>query len=208
MKRHLPSAALIALLLLGAMPVLLFGCDGDEEPTANVEAATAEQGQGNLLTDTVTGTAKGTWKAAKRPFEDVGLVRETIPPLLIEVANAPYRKPAILTCDTLRYEIAQLDIVLGPDICVPDNPNSSTASRSEYLKEGASFAQKQAVDVASGYLDILPFRGVVRKVSGAEKHAKAVAKAYEIGKSRRAFLRGLAAQMDPECLITPSPTPL
>jgi len=40
----------------------------------------------------------------------------------------------------------------------------------------------------------------VRKISGAEAHARAVDRAYQAGRLRRAFLKGLAATLGPDCL--------
>lgn len=190
----------VILVILGALTVgTLVGCSGSDEESTTDRFVPARP-VGSIVTDTVSGAAEGTFKAAKQPLEDVGLTREEIPSLLLEVAQAPYRKPSPLTCELIQQEIAALDVILGPDVCTADNPIGARPSRKgEYVEEGASFARKQAVDMASGYLDVLPFRGVVRRVSGADKHAKAVSRAYEIGKARRAFLKGLAAQMEPAC---------
>ena len=46
-------------------------------------------------------------------------------------------------------------------------------------------------DAAGG---IVPFRGWVRKLSGAERHARDVAAAIGAGAVRRAFLKGIAGQ--------------
>jgi hypothetical protein len=106
-----------------------------------------------------------------------------------------------MTCEDIRIEIAQLDALLGPDMCTLENPSGTVASRKgEYVEEGASIASKQAVGITSGYLDVIPFRGVVRSVSGANKHTKEVARAYEAGKLRRSFLKGLAYTHEPGCL--------
>lgn len=210
MKRHL-HLALPIILLAALLPALLFGCSGGDEDLG--DRVTPNRPVGSIMSDTVSGAVEGSYKAARQPFEDIGIAREEIPPLLIEVSKAPYRKPKPLTCAGLNDEIAKLDAILGPDVCTPENPTgtaSKPSRKGEYVEEGASYARGQAVGVVSGYLDVLPFRGAIRQVSGANKHAKAVARAYEVGKSRRAFLKGLAADMEPECVVeavTPQPSP-
>lgn len=69
-------------------------------------------------------------------------------------------------------------------------------------------ARDQAVGMVRSKVDIIPFRGVVRRVSGADRHAKAVERAYQAGRLRRAFLKGLGASLDPPCpgtIATPQP---
>lgn len=197
-----PGGAAMKRISILTLAFLLVACNGDEDDVS--ARVTPNRPVGTVMSDTASGVVEGSYKAARQPFEDVGLAREEIPPLLIEVGKAPYRKPMPLTCVGLRGEIAALDAILGADVCTPENPSGAiakTSRKGEYVDEGASYAKGQAVDTVSGYLNILPFRGAVRQLSGANKHAKAVARAYEIGKSRRAFLKGLAAQMEPECVI-------
>lgn len=185
----------------------LAACGDDHKETAADRLVPARP-VGAIVSDTVTGAAKGTWKAVQQPFEDIGIKRDEIPPMLQSLVKNPYLLTQPMTCEDIRIEIAALDAVLGPDICTPENPSGAASShKGEYIEEGASMAGKQAASLASGYLDIIPFRGVVRSVSGANRHAKEVARAYEAGKLRRSFLKGLAYTLEPGCLNAPLHTP-
>lgn len=159
----------------------------------------------SIVSDTVTGTAQGAWEAVQTPFEDLNLKQAAIPEKLQQIVDNPYAVPPQMLCEGIRKEITELDAVLGPDVCTVQNPTGTPASRKgEYIEKGASVAREQAVGIVSGKASIIPFRGAVRYVSGADKHAKAVARAYEAGKLRRAFLKGLATSYGPECLNPPS----
>ncbi|MEM7494273.1 MAG: hypothetical protein AAF296_12910, partial [Pseudomonadota bacterium] len=59
--------------------------------------------------------------------------------------------------------------------------------------------------VASEAGGLIPFRGVVRRVSGARAWDKKVLKAYERGSHRRTYLKGLGAANG--CPIPASPRP-
>ncbi|MBY0407718.1 MAG: hypothetical protein K2Q01_08495 [Rickettsiales bacterium] len=161
-----------------------------------------------IVSDTVVGTAEGAWAAVQMPFEDMNLKRRPIPDQLKHIADNPYIPPPRMLCESIRTEIAQLDALLGPDTCTPANPNGTEASRKgEYVDQGARLARDQAVGMVRGKADIMPFRGIVRRITGAEKHAKAVERAYEAGKLRRAFLKGFAASLGPACLNPIPPAP-
>lgn len=184
----------------------------------------------SIVAGTVTGTVKGAWAAVQTPFEDLNIKRQKIPEKLQRIVSNPYVFPIPLRCSDLRKEIAELDMLLGPDVCTqenptgspvtppeplpwqafdvctPDNPTGAPVSRrGEYVEKGAGFAREHVVGMVSSKANILPFRGVVRKVTGAEKHAKEVERAYQAGKLRRAFLKGLMASLGPECLNQPTP---
>ena len=108
-----------------------------------------------------------------------------------------------MLCEGIRKEIAELDVLLGPDVCTIENPTGTTvivSRKGEYVEQGVSMAHDQALGLVRGKVDIIPFRGMVRKVTGAEKHAKEVERAYQAGRLRRAFLKGLSASLGPECL--------
>lgn len=141
------------------------------------------------------------------PFEDINLKRQKIPEKLSAIADNPYVLPPQMLCEGLRMEIIELDGLLGPDVCTPENPTGIQNSRKgEYVEQGAGFTKDQAVGIVRSKADIIPFRGVVRKLSGAEKHARAVERAYQAGKLRRAFLKGVAAAIGPDCLKLPTPS--
>lgn len=154
-----------------------------------------------IVTDTVTSTVEGAWQTVQMPFEDLNLKRQKIPEKLQQITGNPYMLPPQLLCEGIAKEIAELDTLLGPDICTPGNPTGATESRKgEYIDQGVGFARDQAIGMVSDKINIIPFRGVVRKMTGAERHAKQVERAYQAGKLRRAFLKGLAASLGQDCL--------
>lgn len=159
-----------------------------------------------IVSDTVVGTVQGALAAVQMPFEDLNFKRQQIPEKLQRIKDNPYVLPPQMLCEGIRKEIAELDTLLGPDVCTPQNPTGIVVSRrGEYVEQGAGLAKDQAVGIVSGKTNIIPFRGMVRKITGAEKHAKQVERAYQAGKLRRAFLKGLAVTLGPECLKSIQP---
>jgi len=184
-----------------ALLVILAGCNTvQEQPERFVPARPVT----SIVSDTVVGTAQGAWGVVQTPFEDLNLKRQAIPPKLQQISSDPYALPPQLLCEGIRKELEELDGLLGPDICTAADPTGSKSSRKgEYIEQGAGFASDQAIGLVRGRIEIMPFRGVVRKMTGAEKHAKAVEKAYQAGRLRRAFLKGLAASLGKDCLNPP-----
>ncbi len=126
--------------------------------------------------------------AAKTPFTDLNLSKSTIPPVLIEAKKQPYFPPPLLTCEGLFADIGALDNVLEPDLDAP--PVLSTAGP---MERGATALGDAAVGAIQKTVEgAVPFRGWVRKLSGAERHAKDVAAAIAAGTVRRGFLKGVA----------------
>lgn len=162
---------------------------------------------GTIVTDTMSGSLQGAWQAVQTPLEDVGLKRQPIPPLLQSIARNPYAPPANPSCAALQKEISELDKLLGPDVCTLvnptgvvgqpisscslDDPSGEENRKGEYVEKGAGYARDQAVGMVRSQVNIIPFRSVVRSISGATRHAKEVERAYNAGKLRRAFLKGL-----------------
>ena len=177
-----------------------------------------------IMADTVKDAAKGAWEVAQTPLQDLNLKRQPIPAKLQDVVKNPYALPHPFSCSAIRDEIAQLDELLGEDICTPANPSGppqapepaanaicnddnptggEISHKGEYIEKGAGFARDEAVGIVRGKADIIPFRSIVRRVTGAEKHSKALVQSYEAGKMRRAFLKGVAAPYGPSCLAAP-----
>jgi hypothetical protein len=125
--------------------------------------------------------------AAESPLNDFNLVRTKIPPVLLLAQKAPYASPVDPSCDGLAQEIRALDAALGPDLDAP-----STSGDRGLLERGKS----EAGEAAAGALrhtaeGLIPFRGWVRKLSGAERYSKQVLQAITAGIVRRAYLKGL-----------------
>ena len=80
-------------------------------------------------------------------------------------------------------DIQALDAVLGADL-----DTHVTAANPSLVDRGGDAAGGALRGAAEG---IVPFRGRVRKLSGAERYAKEVAAAIAAGTIRRAYLKGL-----------------
>ena len=120
--------------------------------------------------------------AATTPLRDLNVVRVDIPDVLMEALEDPYERPRNAKCPALTALIRPLNDVLGPDIDTIPGDEEGWGSR------GKSTALGVAGDIAGG---AIPFRGVVRKLSGAEGHDRLVTAAIIAGHARRAYLKGL-----------------
>lgn len=121
--------------------------------------------------------------AATTPLRDLGVMKVDIPQVLLDALEDPYaRPPRSAKCPQLIALIRPLNDVLGPDIdTIPSDDEGLTS-------KGKSTALGVAGDLAGG---AIPFRGVVRKLSGAESHDRQVSAAIIAGHTRRAYLKGL-----------------
>ena len=122
--------------------------------------------------------------AATTPLSDLNVVRAEIPEVLKGAAAAPYAMPADASCAGLATSIRALDEVLGPDLDAPH-----TAGNAGLLDRGEDAATGALQRTAEG---VIPFRGWVRKLTGAERYARQVSAAITAGGVRRGYLRGLA----------------
>ena len=117
-------------------------------------------------------------RAVSQPFRDLGFVRDTPTAILQRASDAPYAIPAG-GCPGLVSEIIALDFALGPDVDA-DHPDDEHRFRAGSLVTGAI---RSAVS--------LPYRGIVRRISGAEHREHVMQDAQRSGMARRAFLKGL-----------------
>ena len=127
-------------------------------------------------------------KAATTPLSDLNLVHAPIPAVLVSAQKSPYGPPAERSCAALAAEVTALDAVLGADLDTPPPPNDPGL-----VERGANAAGDAAVGALRGAAEgVVPFRGWVRKISGAERYSQQVAAAIAAGTVRRAYLKGLA----------------
>lgn len=133
--------------------------------------------------------------AATTPLRDLNVVRAKIPDVLLQALDDPYaRPPRSFKCAALVALIRPLDEALGPDI------DKVPVSDENLMDRGKSTALGVAGDLAA---DAIPFRGFVRRLSGAEAHDKLVQSAIVAGNVRRAYLKGLGESKG----CTPPATP-
>lgn len=126
-------------------------------------------------------------QAATTPLSDLNLVRADIPAVLRSAEKGPYHLPRDASCAGIAADVTAIDAVLGPDLDVPATP-----SNPGLLERGSGAAGNAAVGALRGAAEgAVPFRGWVRKLSGAERYSREVAAAIAAGSVRRAFLKGL-----------------
>jgi hypothetical protein len=138
-------------------------------------------------TDLQTKTNAQISQAATVPFNDLNLVRADIPPVLIAAQKAPYALPVDRSCPALMSDVRSLDAALGADLDTP-----ATESNPSLIDRGTNAASDAAGNALKGAAEgVIPFRGWVRKLSGAERYSREVAAAIAAGTIRRAYLKGL-----------------
>lgn len=131
-------------------------------------------------------------KAAATPLQDLNLIKEEIP-LVLQTAQAkPYAMPDDTGCAHLQAQILALDEVLGPDLDTP-----ATSENPGLIERGAGEAKASLIKAIGRTTEgAVPFRSWVRKLSGAERHARHVVAAITAGSIRRAFLKGMKTARD------------
>jgi hypothetical protein len=130
--------------------------------------------------------------AATAPLSDLNINKEDIPTVLVNAQQNPYLMPATQSCVAIALEIRALDDALGADLDTP----LSEAERS-LMERASGAAGDHAVSAVKRTAEgLIPFRGWVRKLSGAERHSKRVTACIMAGSVRRAFLKGIAASQN------------
>ncbi|MFM5913445.1 MAG: hypothetical protein ACKOPR_01680 [Chakrabartia godavariana] len=115
-----------------------------------------------------------------RPLADVNLKRREMPPELIAIRDHPYAAEALTSCAAIGAEIEKLNTALGPDF-------------DEVEVDEASRKRKEDVANAAGGLvsSLIPFRSLVREISGAGRADRDYREALYAGVVRRGYLKGL-----------------
>lgn len=126
------------------------------------------------------GTMKKAGEIVTQPVRDVGLDKKKVPPVLAAAVESPYGPPAGKGCAGIRREMSDLNAVLGPDFGTGTEENESK------LGKAAQIGGTALVD------SLIPFRGLVREVSGAAPADRRFAAAVSAGMARRGYLHGLA----------------
>jgi len=121
-------------------------------------------------------------QAMIQPFTDFNIARDPIPAPLATAAEAPYGGPDDPSCAALAAAVAELDATLGPDL---DAANGADDDRN-----AASMVAGALRSLTTGWI---PFRGVLRNLTGAEAHAREAREAILAGAVRRAYLKGYGA---------------
>jgi hypothetical protein len=130
-------------------------------------------------------------RAATQPLRDTRIRDEEIPEVLRLAASAPYSTRGTRNCAAIGAEIARLDAALGPDA---DTPGTEPGRGAEM----AAAATRAAIG------SIIPGLGLLRVVTGADRHQARAEAAVQAGTIRRSFLKGMGAQRG--CSAPAAPT--
>ena len=126
--------------------------------------------------DDVTDRTPNVVDVAMTPLSDLNLRRDPIPPILVWAQENPYSSTGLSDCDNILRGIGDLDAVLGDDV--------DTQPDAESRLSITGVAQR-----AIGMF--IPFRGIIREISGANDHEYKFAQAIAAGLMRRSYLKGL-----------------
>ncbi|MEP7221233.1 MAG: hypothetical protein ABI673_01055 [Novosphingobium sp.] len=116
---------------------------------------------------------------AATPASDLNLRKTAIPQVLLDAQVDPYTLYRMTRCPQIVAAITELDGVLGDDIDVAE-------AKSNKLQAG-----RVAQSVVGSFI---PFRGIIREVSGANGQDRKLQAAILAGTARRSFLKGIGQQ--------------
>jgi hypothetical protein len=124
----------------------------------------------------VTGQDISAEDVVTTPATDLNLKKDEIPALLRAAEERPYVLQGLNTCSQITGAIGELDAVLGEDVDLPQDGNR----------------KMQPGRVAQSVVgSLIPFRGLIREISGANAHDRALQQAVMAGVARRSFLKGI-----------------
>ncbi len=115
-------------------------------------------------------------EVAKTPLRDLNIDARDIPEVLLAAARDPYATAGLAKCAKVVSAIAELDMVLGADYDIAEDDGG------DWISEGR-IGQSLVGSV-------IPFRGILREVTGAAEADRNLREAYTAGMVRRAFLKG------------------
>jgi hypothetical protein len=122
--------------------------------------------------------------AITAPIEDLNLKGTEIPEALQRAAANPYGINGATSCEAIAAELKGLDAALGAD------------KDQAVIAEGPDMGDRAAGLLRAGVATLIPFRGVVREVTGANGRARRLEETIEVGFARRGFLKGRALEMN------------
>jgi hypothetical protein len=139
--------------------------------------------------------------AVMAPLEDLNLRKHEIPEILTLATTKPYDLTGLDNCEAIASEVTKLDSLLGADFDEPPAPEDSRTLRE---KGGEAAGDVARGSVRNATRSIIPFRGLVRQMTGAQRHQKELDTAIQAGKVRRAYLKGVG--MNKNCAPPAAPS--
>jgi len=159
------------LALTGAPATANRTAPANETMPAN-ESAPAEPGRLQSVTQSAG-------RIASQPAKDVGVAKTKFPPALMAARDDPYSHKGIKTCRQISAAFHELTDVLGPDFKVGPPKKENRAGK---------LAEAGGQTVVNS---LIPFRGLVREITGAAPAQRRLNSAIDAGYARRGFLRGV-----------------
>ncbi len=166
MNMILRHVALVAVLAIGSAALAQTPPQAAPDPQAKTDL--------DKIGDTVE-------NIGTKPLKDLNLIQPKIDPAIERIMAAPYALQGLKTCSQYRTAVARLTEVLGPDVDAAENQHKDKSPAEQALSLGES---------AAGSL--IPFSGVIRRLSGAEAKQNYAKAAIFAGSLRRAYLKGTA----------------
>jgi len=179
MDRKLPARCLmsptalagLAALAVALVPLAAAASEPDDEGEAQEQVASHRDDDDTL---------DRAGRIATQPVRDVGITKKRIPQVLQEAVADPYASLPQQSCPWFNYELARLDQALGPDF-------DADVEEDEDKVERLALAGGEMV-----VNSLIPFRGLVREISGAAPAERRRLAAVNAGLARRGYIRGLA----------------
>lgn len=165
------ASILMAPALLLAVPAMA----ADPKPAATPAAAPAAT-PAPAASPTSGKTANGT--QIQTPVDDLNLRKQELSPVLQAAVDRPYSLEGLGQCSQLVAAVEELNTALGKDIDLPQDGGNRLAA-GDLMNFAAS--------------SVIPFRGLIREVTGAGSRQRQVQEAVLAGFARRSFLKGVGA---------------
>ena len=123
-------------------------------------------------------TIKDTANQVTEPFDG-----KEAPPKLLAIQGDPYSLAGLGKCSAIIREVTELNEVLGPDV-------------NEVVDKDREKKREETAGRVAGSLagSIIPFRGLIGEVTGANAERRRYAAAVYAGTVRRGFLKGVGLQ--------------
>ena len=123
-------------------------------------------------------TIKDTANQVTEPFDG-----KEAPPKLLAIQDDPYSLAGLGKCSAIIREVTELNEVLGPDV-------NETVDK-DRAKKREETAGRVAGSLAGS---VIPFRGLIGEVTGANAERRRYAAAVYAGTVRRGFLKGVGRE--------------
>lgn len=148
-------------------------------PAPKPASGSTEPGESSESWARTRAAGRATTEIVSQPARDLGMSKTEIPPVLVKAHADPYSLTGIKTCKQIGAAIQELNGPLGPDFTT--GPVQQEGRAGKLMAAGG----RAVVNT------IIPFRGVVREITGAAPAERRYQEAVDAGIARRGFLRGV-----------------